>query len=517
MSDTAPPWLLSMRAATGTSEVPGTGSNPKIVAAAQYIAATFPDVDGLQAYCDLYTDDSIAWCGLAAAWACATAGILGPFGDIDTDRFLWAQSWASDDNFIKIGAPVLGCIVVMTRSGGGHVTLYESDAGSNIKCRGGNQSDAINVASYPKSSVIAYVWPKDVPLPPMPRRNLSKGDTGPDVAALQALLGIPADGDFGSITESAVKSFQRATGLAADGVVGPATWKQLDTLEAAVIAGNDGLSPQQIDAIVEVAEQSDINHYSWDDRGTSPPGYISGMALTFALAVTMYHRDEEAAVIMAGADSGDPDTDALTWYSDEFDDEEMDNSVTGTDTLRHLFALMIGLGMRESSGNCWEGRDMSASNVSSDTCEAGLFQTSWNIRSCAPEAMNALLEHYWGDPNGFNETFRRGLNPTAAMLDIYGSGAGAQYQWLSRYAPAFHALVTGVGMRLLRQHWGPINRHEVELRSEADEMLQQVQQIIEEGEPLPIPPPEPEPEQAVVSISVQGNVIIIVNGQEIES
>jgi hypothetical protein len=52
----------------------------------------------------------------------------------------------------------------------------------------------------------------------------------------------------------------------------------------------------------------------------------------------------------------------------------MDNSADGVDTLRHLFALQLGLGMRESSGQYCCGRDMSADNVSAETCEAGLFQ-----------------------------------------------------------------------------------------------------------------------------------------------
>ena len=35
----------------------------------------------------------------------------------------------------------------------------------------------------------------------------------------------------------------------------------------------------------------------------------------------------------------------------------MRNDVSGIDTLRHLFVLMIGLGMRELSGRYCEGRD----------------------------------------------------------------------------------------------------------------------------------------------------------------
>ena len=80
----------------------------------------------------------------------AKADIRPPFGDTDTDRFLWARSWADDPNYHVLKTPRLGCVVVLTRSGGGHVTLYESTSGTNYMCRGGNQSDAINLAAFPK-------------------------------------------------------------------------------------------------------------------------------------------------------------------------------------------------------------------------------------------------------------------------------------------------------------------------------------------------------------------------------
>jgi hypothetical protein len=35
-----------------------------------------------------------------------------------------------------------------------------------------------------------------------------------------------------------------------------------------------------------------------------------------------------------------------------------------------------------------------------------------------------------------------------------------------------------VGLRNLRQHWGPINRFEVEVRPEANELFKQVETIV---------------------------------------
>lgn len=53
--------------------------------------------------------------------------------------------------------------------------------------------------------------------------NLHRGSRGPQVAALQRRLGIPADGVLGRQTRRAVKRYQRHHGLSPDGVVGPAT------------------------------------------------------------------------------------------------------------------------------------------------------------------------------------------------------------------------------------------------------------------------------------------------------
>lgn len=56
---------------------------------------------------------------------------------------------------------------------------------------------------------------------------MSKGAKGGDVAKLQVKLGLTVDGDFGPMTEAAVKSFQEANGLEVDGVVGPKTRAKL--------------------------------------------------------------------------------------------------------------------------------------------------------------------------------------------------------------------------------------------------------------------------------------------------
>jgi hypothetical protein len=54
------------------------------------------------------------------------------------------------------------------------------------------------------------------------------------------------------------------------------------------------------------------------------------------------------------------------------------------------------------------------------------------------------------------------------------------YQWLSRFCPLFHVMVTAVGLRTLRKHWGPINNKAVEIKKEADQLLREVQQLVDQ-------------------------------------
>lgn len=318
------------------------------------------------------------------------------------------------------------------------------------------------------------------PLPPNPsdRPTIGKGDKGPAVESVQISIGLIPDGDFGPVTESGVKGFQAAAGLSADGVVGPKTWAELDALDERKGSGNDGLTYEQSKAIVDIANASDIAHYSWKDRGKAPAGYTAGIALCFALAVQRLAEGDPAFEDMAQGDHDNEDKDALSWLRDEFEDAGMENNEDGIDTLRHLFVLLLGLGLRESSGRYCEGRDMSATNVAADTAEAGMHQTSYNIRSCSAHVA-ALLEEYWANPNGFLGTFRFGVAPDSNDLGNFGSGDGAKHQFLSKFAPAYHAYVTALGLRYLRQHWGPVNRKEVEIMPDADDMLKEVQEYIE--------------------------------------
>lgn len=323
--------------------------------------------------------------------------------------------------------------------------------------------------------------PEPEPEPPSkpsgkPLRTLQKGDEGEDVANLQAVLGLIADGNFGEITETQVEAYQAACNLDADGVVGPETWSEVAALDVRLVTGSEGLSGKLAVSIIAAAEASSLVDYQWPDRGQSPPGYLSGVALSYAVAYQMLLERNPVAVVMS-RQLEDDDIDALAWYEGELTEigVELDSTVG---RLRGLFVLLLGLGMRESSGRYCEGRDMSADNVESDTCEAGLFQTSWNI-SNASDLFDDLMHEYWQDPTGWLGVFREGISPTANNLDVYGTGTGARYQFLAKFCPLFACLTTALGLRVLRQHWGPINRREVDVQGAAEDLLYEVQLLVE--------------------------------------
>jgi murein DD-endopeptidase MepM/ murein hydrolase activator NlpD len=63
---------------------------------------------------------------------------------------------------------------------------------------------------------------------PYPGKMLRRGQpASPDVAYLQAKLGVNPPGPFGPLTHKAVVAFQKKHKLLADGIVGPLTWSKL--------------------------------------------------------------------------------------------------------------------------------------------------------------------------------------------------------------------------------------------------------------------------------------------------
>jgi len=231
-----------------------------------------------------------------------------------------------------------------------------------------------------------------------------------------------------------------------------------------------------VDAILSAASSSPLRQYNWPQRGRAPLAYIKGMGLVFARCVCKLESNQPEALEMAKANTGKRQVDVLAHYADEFADFGMKNDADGIDTLRHLFALMIGMGMRESSGRYCTGRDQSASNTSSITAEAGLFQTSWNAKSSHP-VLPDLFDRYLTQPDGFLNVFSTGITCNAANWQNFGSGDGKEFQRLSKECPAFGVEFAAIVLRNRRKHYGPINTKSAKITHLAHNYLLEVQDI----------------------------------------
>jgi hypothetical protein len=253
------------------------------------------------------------------------------------------------------------------------------------------------------------------------------------------------------------------------------------TAETAAPAGI--LDPAKRAAILDLAASSRLARVEWRDRGRAPIGYVKGMALAFAHVLAALAAGDELAVAMARAATGDDSRDALAWYGSRLAAAGMDVSRDGPDTLRHLFVLLTGLGMRESSGKFCEGRDRSADNTSAESAEAGLFQMSFDARSGCPQIASLLTRYRAGsdDPEGLGPVFHEGVTCSVADLACYGAGNGADFQRITKASPTYAVICAGIGLRTIggrRGHWGPIRRQEAELRPEADELFRAVAQVV---------------------------------------
>ncbi|QCJ70353.1 TIGR02594 family protein [Providencia heimbachae] len=68
-----------------------------------------------------------------------------------------------------LNEPKYGCVVVFSRSGGGHVgfVVGKTESGQ-LMVLGGNQSDAVNIKAFSLDRVTGYRWPSGLPVDTRP-------------------------------------------------------------------------------------------------------------------------------------------------------------------------------------------------------------------------------------------------------------------------------------------------------------------------------------------------------------
>ena len=123
----------------GVCEIPGPKSNRLIQGWIKQAAEWLGD-----------DDSAVAWCG------CFRGGIGIETMTGTPPAFYRALNWSTWGDEVDVTKPETwqqGDTLVMPRRGGNHVTLLSEVKGRSALCLGGNQSDSVNIASFPLSRI----------------------------------------------------------------------------------------------------------------------------------------------------------------------------------------------------------------------------------------------------------------------------------------------------------------------------------------------------------------------------
>lgn len=148
------PWIKTARELNTQKEIPGSKSNPVIIEMARKIGGWVSK---------FYTNDDIPWCGLFVGHCLNVNGFKVP------PDMLLAPAWRKYGK--KLDKPKYGCIAVFRWANGHyHVGFIIAEDKNYYYTLGGNQSNQVKISPYPKSAVVASVWPETdlipQPLPP---------------------------------------------------------------------------------------------------------------------------------------------------------------------------------------------------------------------------------------------------------------------------------------------------------------------------------------------------------------
>lgn len=96
------------------------------------------------------TEDEVPWCSSFVNWCMMKAGYTGT-------RSAAARSWLGWGTPIQ--KPVRGCVVILTRTGGGHVGFLDKIEDGTVYLLGGNQDNEVNFRGYHATRIMGYRLP----------------------------------------------------------------------------------------------------------------------------------------------------------------------------------------------------------------------------------------------------------------------------------------------------------------------------------------------------------------------
>ncbi|HEY2980207.1 MAG TPA: TIGR02594 family protein [Anaerolineales bacterium] len=144
------PWLPFAFDEYGTAEIPGAGSNPKILG---YLAST-------ELFKYPFLPDETDWCAAFVNWCIERAGVRSANSAL---AFPWAR-WGK-----PLQTPRRGCVVAFQwNTGRHHVSFFLGELSNYVVALGGNQEDAVWISIFHKRYVLGYRIPEDWPVDVQP-------------------------------------------------------------------------------------------------------------------------------------------------------------------------------------------------------------------------------------------------------------------------------------------------------------------------------------------------------------
>ncbi len=141
-----PCWIKRARSLIGKKEVPGAKSDMWVLG----LWDTIPWIWSTVARKD---DSIVPWCGAFCRYVMAECSLPFP------KKWWSAASWL--DYGTRLPNPVFGCIGVLKRPKGAHVTfIIGKDNAGNLLGLGGNQGDAVKVSAFKRERFTGFVWPE---------------------------------------------------------------------------------------------------------------------------------------------------------------------------------------------------------------------------------------------------------------------------------------------------------------------------------------------------------------------
>lgn len=149
-----PNWLAEARRHLGVREIVGAKNSPVIMGWIKELGAK---VLGIQV-----NDDETPWCGTFMAMVMQRSGLKPPAIAVRAAQWGRVGKWGRE-----LLGPRLGCVLVFTRNGGGHVGLYLGEDSTHYHVLGGNQSNSVSIMRIAKSRLAdgGMRWPHGPELP----------------------------------------------------------------------------------------------------------------------------------------------------------------------------------------------------------------------------------------------------------------------------------------------------------------------------------------------------------------